>query len=47
MLKEEVILVRIDQELKEKIKKFADKLGLSLSAYIRMTIKKDISNACQ
>ena len=46
MLKEEVILVRVDQELKEKIKKFEDKLGLSLSAYIRMTINKDINNAC-
>ena len=44
MLKEKVIPIRIDQELKEKIKKLADKLGLSISAYIRMTLKKETDN---
>lgn len=45
MLKKELILIRVDQTLKEKIKQISDKLNLSISSYIRMTIKKDIDNA--
>ena len=32
--------IRIDKDLKERIQKQADKLGISLSAYVKMTISK-------
>ena len=44
MIKEKDILIRIDAELKEKVKEKAKLLGLSTSAYIRMLIIKTINN---
>lgn len=44
MIKEKDILIRIDQELKEKVKEKAKLLGLSTSAYIRMLLIKIINN---
>lgn len=44
MIKEKDILIRIDIELKEKVKKAAKKLGLSTSAFIRMTLIKEVGN---
>lgn len=45
MIKEKDIIIRIDSELKEKIKLKAQSLGLSTSSYIRMVIKKEVENA--
>lgn len=42
MKKEKDILIRISYDLKEQIKERAKKIGLSLSAYIRMLIIKDL-----
>lgn len=42
MIKEKDILIRIDNEYKEKAKKKAKVLGLSLSSYIRTLIIKDL-----
>lgn len=44
MIKEKDILIRIDAELKEKIKKKAKSIGLSISSYIRMVMKKEVEN---
>lgn len=44
MIKEKDILIRIDQELKEKVKEKAKLLGLSTSAYIRMLILEKINH---
>lgn len=44
MKKEKDILIRIDQELKEKIKEKAKSLGLSVSSYIRTLLIKEIGN---
>jgi antitoxin component of RelBE/YafQ-DinJ toxin-antitoxin module len=38
MIKEKDILIRIDSELKEKVKVKAKELGLSVSAYVRVLI---------
>jgi antitoxin component of RelBE/YafQ-DinJ toxin-antitoxin module len=39
-MKEVQIIVRTDSELKERVRKAADKLGLDMSSYIRMVIIK-------
>jgi antitoxin component of RelBE/YafQ-DinJ toxin-antitoxin module len=44
MIKEKDIIIRIDSELKEKVKEKAKSLGLSTSSYIRMVIKKEVEN---
>lgn len=44
MIKEKDILIRVDENLKQHIKIKAKKLGLSISAYVRMVIKKEIDN---
>ncbi len=44
MIKEKDILIRIDSELKEKIKIKAKSIGLSISSYIRMVMKKEVEN---
>jgi antitoxin component of RelBE/YafQ-DinJ toxin-antitoxin module len=44
MIKEKDLTIRIEFELKEKIKEKAKQLGLSTSAYVRMIIKKEIEN---
>ena len=44
MIKEKDILIRIDIELKEKAKAKAKKLGLSVSAFIRTLIIKEVGN---
>mgnify|MGYP001768357816 FL=1 len=42
MLKESVVVVRVSDELKEKISMKAEKLGLSSSSYIRTLVIKDL-----
>lgn len=42
MLKDSVVVVRVSDELKEKISNKAEKLGLSASSYIRTLILKDL-----
>lgn len=42
MKKEKDILIRINSELKEKLKCKAASMGLSVSAYVRMLILKEI-----
>ena len=44
MIKDKDILIRIDEELKEKIKVKAKSVGLSVSSYIRMIVKKEVEN---
>ena len=44
MIKEKDILIRIDSELKEKAKKKAKSLGLSMSAFVRTLIIKEVGN---
>lgn len=44
MIKEKDILIRIDSELKEKVKEKAKKIGLSVSAYIRTLLIKEVGN---
>lgn len=44
MIKEKDIIIRIDSELKEKVKLKAKSLGLSTSSYIRIVIKKVVEN---
>lgn len=44
MIKEKDILIRINSELKKKLQEKATKIGLSLSAYIRVLIIKDLNN---
>lgn len=41
---ESKIIFAIDEELKEKIKKKAKENGLSLSAYLRMLMIKEVQN---
>jgi len=42
MIKEKDILIRVNSELKQKIKKKADQLGLSVSSFVRMIIIKEV-----
>lgn len=44
MNKEKIVLVRVTPDFKDEIKVVADKLGLSVSAYIRFILKKELSN---
>ena len=44
MNKEKDVLIRIDSELKEKVKLKAKTIGLSLSSYVRLLIIKDLQN---
>jgi antitoxin component of RelBE/YafQ-DinJ toxin-antitoxin module len=44
MIKSKDILIRIDEELKNKAKEKAIDLGLSLSSWIRTLIIKDLKN---
>lgn len=44
MIKEKDILIRVDEDLKKRIKEKAEKQGLSVSSYIRMTITKDLND---
>lgn len=44
MIKSKDILIRIDDELKNKAKEKAIDLGLSLSSWIRTLIIKDLKN---
>lgn len=44
MIKEKDILIRIDSELKQKIKEKSKLLGLSVSSFVRMLIVKEIIN---
>lgn len=44
MKKEKDILIRIDSVSKEKITEKAKSIGLSVSAYIRLLIIKDLQN---
>lgn len=38
------IIIAIDEELKEKVKKKAKENGLSISAYLRMLMIKEVQN---
>lgn len=42
MIKSKDILIRIDEELKEKAKEQSKKVGLSLSSWIRTLIIKEL-----
>lgn len=42
MKKEKDVLIRIDLELKERLKKKAISMGLTVSSYVRMLIIKNI-----
>lgn len=42
MIKEKDILIRIDKELKEKVKAKAKAIGLSVSAYIRTLLIREV-----
>ena len=44
MIKEKDILFRVEQDLKLKITQKAKSLGLSVSAYVRMILKKEVEN---
>jgi antitoxin component of RelBE/YafQ-DinJ toxin-antitoxin module len=44
MIKEKDILIRIDKELKKKVQQKAKNLGLSVSAYIRTLLIKEVNN---
>lgn len=44
MIKEKDILIRIDSELKNKVKEKARSMGLSLSSYIRMLIIEKLNS---
>lgn len=44
MIKEKDILIRISSDLKKKVQEKAKKLGLSVSAYIRMLLIKEVGN---
>ena len=44
MIKEKDILIRINQELKQKVKDKAKLLGLSVSSYIRLLLIKELEN---
>ena len=42
MIKEKDILIRVNSELKERLKLKATSLGLSVSGYVRMLITQNI-----
>lgn len=42
MIKDKDILIRVGFEFKEKVKKQAEDLGLSVSSYIRMILNQNI-----
>lgn len=44
MIKEKDILIRINQELKQKVKDKAKSFGLSVSSYIRLLLIKELEN---
>jgi antitoxin component of RelBE/YafQ-DinJ toxin-antitoxin module len=44
MIKEKDILIRIDSNLKKKVQEKAKSFGLSLSAYVRSLIIKELKN---
>ena len=44
MIKEKDILIRVDEQLKKQITNKAKSIGLSVSAYVRMLLKKEVSN---
>lgn len=44
MQKSKDILLRVNEELKQKIKERADSLGLKMASYIKMLITKDLRN---
>ena len=44
MIKEKDILIRVNQELKQKVKDKAKLLGLSVSSYIRLLLIKELEN---
>jgi antitoxin component of RelBE/YafQ-DinJ toxin-antitoxin module len=44
MIKEKDILIRIDANLKKKVQEKAKSLGLSLSAYVRSLIIKELKD---
>lgn len=44
MIKEKDILIRVDEQLKQEIIQKAKSLGLSVSAYVRMILKKEVEN---
>ena len=44
MIKEKDILIRVDEQLKKQITDKAKSIGLSVSAYVRMLLKKEVSN---
>jgi antitoxin component of RelBE/YafQ-DinJ toxin-antitoxin module len=44
MIKEKDILIRINADLKKKVQEKAKSLGLSLSAYVRTLIIKELKN---
>lgn len=44
MKKEKDILIRVDEELKNKVTEKAKKQGLSVSSYVRMLIAKDLND---
>jgi antitoxin component of RelBE/YafQ-DinJ toxin-antitoxin module len=44
MIKEKDILIRIDVNLKKKVQEKAKSLGLSLSAYVRSLIIKELKD---
>ena len=44
MIKEKDILIRVNQELKQKVKDKAKSLGLSVSSYIRLLLIKELEN---
>ena len=42
MIKKKDILIRINQELKQKVKDKAKSLGLSVSSYVRLLLIKEL-----
>lgn len=44
MKKEKDILIRVTEDLKESLKKKAERMGLSLSSFIRIILIKEIEN---
>jgi antitoxin component of RelBE/YafQ-DinJ toxin-antitoxin module len=44
MIKEKDIVIRVDEKLKKQITEKAKYLGLSVSAYVRMILKKEVEN---
>ena len=44
MIKEKDLTIRLESELKQKIKEKAKQLGLSVSSYIRTLLIKEVGN---